>query len=247
MQPLLGLHGHIHEASGMRRIGRTIVINPGATTGPAPSTARSSPSSATRSRPTSSSGDDVDGAPARERRALPAGPRRRPSVGDVLVAIDVGTSGARAAAFDLEGRRLLEVRRGYPTVSPRPGWAEQDARLVAELRALGRARRGRPALGAGDASGRSASPGSARRSSLVDVRGRPVGPGLIYRDNRAVAEADELRGAVGDAAIHARTGHLPAAFHVGPKLLWLRAPRPDGLRPRRARVLQPRDLVASWP
>lgn len=29
MQPMLGLHGHIHEASGMRRIGRTIVINPG--------------------------------------------------------------------------------------------------------------------------------------------------------------------------------------------------------------------------
>lgn len=28
-QPLLGLHGHIHEASGIRRIGRTVVINPG--------------------------------------------------------------------------------------------------------------------------------------------------------------------------------------------------------------------------
>jgi Icc-related predicted phosphoesterase len=29
LQPMLGLHGHIHEASGMKRIGRTIVINPG--------------------------------------------------------------------------------------------------------------------------------------------------------------------------------------------------------------------------
>jgi Icc-related predicted phosphoesterase len=29
VQPLLGLHGHIHEATGMRRIGRTIAINPG--------------------------------------------------------------------------------------------------------------------------------------------------------------------------------------------------------------------------
>jgi Icc-related predicted phosphoesterase len=27
--PLLGLHGHIHEASGIRRVGRTIAINPG--------------------------------------------------------------------------------------------------------------------------------------------------------------------------------------------------------------------------
>ncbi len=29
LQPLLGLHGHIHEASGIRRLGRTIAINPG--------------------------------------------------------------------------------------------------------------------------------------------------------------------------------------------------------------------------
>jgi Icc-related predicted phosphoesterase len=29
MQPLLGLHGHIHEAHGFRMVGRTLVINPG--------------------------------------------------------------------------------------------------------------------------------------------------------------------------------------------------------------------------
>lgn len=29
LQPLLGLHGHIHESAGIRRIGRTIAINPG--------------------------------------------------------------------------------------------------------------------------------------------------------------------------------------------------------------------------
>jgi len=29
IQPLLGLHGHIHESSAIRRLGRTIAINPG--------------------------------------------------------------------------------------------------------------------------------------------------------------------------------------------------------------------------
>jgi len=29
LQPLLGLHGHVHESAGIRRIGRTIAINPG--------------------------------------------------------------------------------------------------------------------------------------------------------------------------------------------------------------------------
>jgi Icc-related predicted phosphoesterase len=30
-KPLLGLHGHIHEASGIRRLGerKTVVLNPG--------------------------------------------------------------------------------------------------------------------------------------------------------------------------------------------------------------------------
>ena len=46
---------------------------------------------------------------------------------DALVAIDVGTSGARASAFDTTGVPLGEVRRSYPTSLPGEGQAEQDA------------------------------------------------------------------------------------------------------------------------
>ena len=37
--------------------------------------------------------------------------------GEVLLAVDVGTSGARAVVFDLDGHRLLEVRRSYPPLA----------------------------------------------------------------------------------------------------------------------------------
>ena len=50
-------------------------------------------------------------------------------VGEAILAIDVGTSGARAVAFATDGRRLFEIRRSYPILTPLPGWAEQDARL----------------------------------------------------------------------------------------------------------------------
>jgi sugar (pentulose or hexulose) kinase len=158
------------------------------------------------------------------------------------VAVDVGTSGARAVAIDLDGRRRLEARVAYPTSSPRPGWAEQDPRLwrrasltalAALVGALGTSRRVR-AIGL---------TGQCPSVCLVDIRGRPVGPGLIYRDNRAVAEADELRRRFGDAAIHRLTGHLPSAFHVGPKLVWLRRHEP-GAWAEAFVALQPRDLVA---
>ena len=161
---------------------------------------------------------------------------------ETLVAIDVGTSGARAAAFDLDGRRLLEVRQSYPTRSPAPGHAEQDPRLWrrAALSALGGlvrqlgARRRVAAIGL---------TGQCPSVCLVDSSGRPVTAGLIYRDNRASREATTIRHRFGDAAIHARTGHLPSAFHIAPKLIWLKDHEPDAFA--RARVaLQPRDLVA---
>lgn len=168
-------------------------------------------------------------------------PARSDRGGDALVAIDVGTSGARAVLFDLEGRRLDEQRRSYPTRSPHPAWAEQDGRAWRSA-----------ALGALAALGRAATGWRIRAIGLtgqcptivpVDRGGEPVGPGMIYRDNRAEAEAEEIRAQWGDVAIHRRTGHLPAAFHAGAKVLWLRRHRPDVFG-RTFRFLQPRDLVA---
>lgn len=165
----------------------------------------------------------------------------------VLIAIDVGTSGARAVALDLDGHRLAEARRSYPTSSPLPGRAEQDARAWRSA-----------AIGAlGDLVRRLSAGGIARPTDvraigltgqcpsvvLVDRRGEPVGPGLIYRDNRAVEEAAALRLQLGDQEVHRLTGHLPAAFHIGPKLRWLRDHEPAQFK-RAALALQPRDLVA---
>lgn len=65
----------------------------------------------------------------------------------------------------------------------------------------------------------------------------------MYRDNRAEAEATAMRERFGDAWIHDRTGHLPAAFHIAPKLLWIRAHEPEWFRAATL-ALQPRDLAA---
>lgn len=167
--------------------------------------------------------------------------------GGLLVAIDVGTSGARAAAFDLDGRRLLEARRGYPTHSARPGWAEQDARAwrSAAIGALGDLVRRVVADGLGRAAEVKAIglTGQCPSVVLVDGRGEPVSAGLIYRDNRASPQADAIRDRFGDTAIHRRTGHLPSGFHIAPKLLWLREHEPTAFAAARL-AFQPRDLVA---
>jgi xylulokinase len=157
----------------------------------------------------------------------------------VFVAVDVGTTGARAAVIDLVGTRVNEVRRPYPTTTPHPSWAEQDPRLWAEraVAALaGLPRRTKQRIGAIGLTGQCPS------VCPVGRHGEPVGPGLIYRDNRAVLEAIEMRRKIGVEEMHRRTGHTAEAFHVGPKVLWLRRHRPDVFAAAHF-FLQPRDLV----
>jgi len=164
------------------------------------------------------------------------------AAGEVLVAIDVGTSGARAAAYDLEGRPAGEVRRPYPTELGQDGRAEQDANRwrSASLSALGGLVR---SLGPKRSIRAICLTGQCPSVVPLDERDRPLRPGLIYRDNRAVAEAIAIRRQFGDRLIHDRTGHLPAAFHVAAKILWLRANEPAVYAATR-RFVEPTDFVA---
>jgi xylulokinase len=159
----------------------------------------------------------------------------------LLAAVDAGTTGARAMAYRLDGRLVAEVRKPYPISVPRPGWAEQDARdwaecaaaalagLAAKTRAAGRIR----AIGL---------TGQCPTMVAADARARPLRPGMLYRDNRAVEQARAMRDRIGAAEMHRRTGHLPEAFHVGPKVLWIRAHEPQVFARTRL-ILQPRDVV----
>jgi xylulokinase len=161
---------------------------------------------------------------------------------DVLVAIDVGTSGARASAFSLSGVSLAEARRPYPTLLPAEGWAEQDGRRwqSAALSAFGALAR---SLGQGRRIQAVAVTGQCPSVVPLDHRDRPLRPGLIYRDNRATAEADQMREQFGDAALHRLTGHVPAAFHVAAKIGWLRAHEPEVFAATR-HFVQPTEYVA---
>jgi xylulokinase len=165
------------------------------------------------------------------------GTGRRP----LVAAIDVGTTGARAVAYELDGAAVAEERHPYGIRTPRPGWAEQDARDWSEgaLAALGRLSARVTGAGAIRAIGL-----TGQCPTVVPVNGRaePVGPGLLYRDNRAAEQAARMRATIGDPEFHRRTGHVPEAFHVGPKVLWLREHEPD-IFDRARCYLQPRDVV----
>ncbi|MDR2985093.1 MAG: hypothetical protein LBV34_09650, partial [Nocardiopsaceae bacterium] len=159
----------------------------------------------------------------------------------LLAAVDAGTTGARAVAYGLDGRLIAEVRKSYRISSPRSGWAEQDATDWAECAVAA-------LTGLVERTSRSGLiraiglTGQCPTMVAADERGRPLRPGMLYRDNRAVEQARAMREQVGAAEMHRRTGHVPDAFHVGPKVLWLRAHEP-AVFARTKLILQPRDVV----
>lgn len=45
---------------------------------------------------------------------------------ELLLGIDLGTSGTKTVLFDSDGRRLASHTVEYPLYQPKNGWAEQD-------------------------------------------------------------------------------------------------------------------------
>jgi len=44
---------------------------------------------------------------------------------DLLLGIDVGTTGTKCSVYDIHGKRVASALREYPMLHPRPGWTKQ--------------------------------------------------------------------------------------------------------------------------
>ena len=137
-----------------------------------------------------------------------------------VLAIDVGTSSARAQLFDSDAEQRDAARRDYP------GENDPD-RLVGLVReaieeAVGERRY--------DAVG-----GSCFGHSLValDGRGRPLTPILGWRDTRSADAAERLAARVDPVGVHVRTGcHIHTSYWPA-KVAWLAEEEPETFRSAR--------------
>ena len=163
---------------------------------------------------------------------------------DLLVSIDVGSSGVRASAFTIVGKPVALGRSTYPTWYPCPGRAEQNAATYVSateesLRAM------MSLLEHDDNIVAIGLTGQCPTYVPVDADGSPVCMAWTYQDNRSEAEALQLRERFGNDAMHRMTGHSVLAFYILPKMLWHRLHQPESFA-RVAHVLQPRDYVAMY-
>ncbi|MCI0547778.1 MAG: hypothetical protein L0027_10895, partial [Candidatus Rokubacteria bacterium] len=141
-----------------------------------------------------------------------------------LVGLDIGTSSAKGAAFDLEGHRLAAAGVAYRYETPRAGWAEIDAHIWWDA-ARHILRQMVATLERGvriEAVGIS---GQAPTALLVDEAGQPLRPAILWLDVRA--EPDTAPVAAATTGLEPRTGNRVHASALGPKLAWLRRAEPS--------------------
>ena len=140
-----------------------------------------------------------------------------------LVGVDIGTSSAKGAAYDVDGRRLAAVEIAYRHEAPHPGWAEADANAwwAATCRILrSLTDEVRPARIDGVAV-----TGQAPTLLAVDAAGRPLRPAILWLDVRSETEVEALAAAVGPEGERV-SGNRFHAYYLGAKLAWLRRHEP---------------------
>ena len=161
---------------------------------------------------------------------------------DRFVAIDLGTTFCKAAAFDAEGRRRGLARAPCAVSRPQPGWVEQEPEdwwraAKAALQGLWAAGVDPGAVAAVGLSGHFS-------TAFVDARGRSVRPAITWLDGRAVAEAEWLQAEVGPVRLRRALGiDLPiSAAMPHARLLWLSRYEPRSLE-RLAATYQAKDYL----
>ncbi len=148
----------------------------------------------------------------------------------MVIALDVGTSSARATAYDDAGRRLEDRfhAESYAPVTTSDGGVEHDpARLLEAvatcLDALMARHGGDPVHAVGVATFWHGLCG-------FDGAHRPVTPVYMWADTRATADARQLRSRLDADALQARTGCPLHSTFWPAKLRWLARTRPDESR-----------------
>ncbi len=159
-----------------------------------------------------------------------------------ILGIDLGTTGCRSILFTSGLRTLGVSYYEYPLLTGERGEVEQDADQWWQLVQ----RTAREVVSQCDVS-----PANVRAISVssqgisfvpVDQAGDPLCNALSWLDTRAAAESRVISESIGNERVRSLTGKRNNAYYVLPKLMWLRAHRPEVHR-KTARYLMAHDFV----
>ncbi|MFQ5793999.1 MAG: xylulokinase [Candidatus Bipolaricaulia bacterium] len=159
---------------------------------------------------------------------------------DYLLGIDLGTTNLKALLIDREGKVVAQASAAYPTQTPQPGWSEQDPKVwwkrLCELlpSVIGKVR---PT----DISAVGLS-GQMHGAVFVDGQGELLRPCIIWVDQRAIQEAEEIEDRIGWDVLRTTVGNRSLPDFTLPKILWIQKNEPELFR-RTEKILLPKGYI----
>ncbi|OGA41797.1 MAG: glycerol kinase [Betaproteobacteria bacterium RIFCSPLOWO2_12_FULL_62_13] len=139
-----------------------------------------------------------------------------------ILALDEGTTSARAIVFDHAGAIRSVAQKEFTQVYPHPGWVEHDpneiwaAQIAVASEAIARA-----GIHARDVAAIGIT--NQRETTVVWDRksGEPICNAIVWQDRRTAGYCDELKAGGQEPLITDKTGLVLDAYFSGTKLKWL--------------------------
>jgi glycerol kinase len=139
-----------------------------------------------------------------------------------ILSLDEGTTSARSALYDEQGRRVAIESVAFPSRYPQPGWVEQDAleiwraQMESARTVLTRAR-----VAASDIV--AAGITNQRETTVVWDRstGEPISPAIVWQCRRTAEYCTRLAASPESAAITRKTGLVIDAYFSASKIRWI--------------------------
>ncbi len=163
-----------------------------------------------------------------------------------ILALDEGTTSARAIVFDRDGGVRAVAQKEFTQLYPKPGWVEHDpleiwtAQISVAVEALGRA-----SLKPADVAAVGIT--NQRETAVVWDRttGEPVCNAIVWQDRRTAPLCDRLRADGHEQLVRDRTGLVIDAYFSGTKVNWILSNVP-GARARAEAGQLAFGTVDSW-
>lgn len=150
-----------------------------------------------------------------------------PTMKELVLAIDAGTSGVRSMVFDISGSVIAKAYREFKSLHPHPSWVEQDARTwwdtacktISEcLKTMSQSAENIASISVTN-----------QRETIVpiDENGSPLRNAIVWQDRRTSPQCDWIKERIGVDDIYNETGLTIDPYFSGPKILWIKEEEPD--------------------
>jgi glycerol kinase len=163
-----------------------------------------------------------------------------------VMALDEGTSSARAILFDRAGNIAAVAQREFRQIYPQPGWVEHDAVEIWNTQ-LAVAREAMAQVGTTADQIAAIGITNQRETSVVWDRktGQPLHNALVWQDRRTAGVCDGLKAKGLEAYVKENTGLVIDAYFSGTKIAWVLDNVP-GARERAARGELAAGTIDTW-